>query len=58
MVNSGKLKVLTPAERAAQEDGRRAQGRLSTCLRFAHRIEATFSPDLRAGEATPSASIS
>ena len=58
MVDSGKLKVLTPAERAAQEDGRRAQGRLSTCLQFVHCIEATFSPDLRAGEATPSASIS
>ena len=30
MVDFRKLKVLTPAEHAAQEDGRRAQGRLST----------------------------
>ena len=30
MVDFRKLKALTPAERAAQEDGRRAQGRLST----------------------------
>src|SRR5208337_3000481 len=30
MVDFRKLKVLTPAERAAQEDGHKAQGRLST----------------------------
>ena len=30
MVDFRKLKALTPAEHAAQEDGRRAQGRLST----------------------------
>ena len=30
MVDFRKLKALTPAETRAQEDGRRAQGRLST----------------------------
>ena len=58
MVDFRKPKVLTPAERAAQEDGRRAQGRVSTVSKFVGSSEATFSPNLRAGEASPSASFS
>jgi hypothetical protein len=34
MVDFRKLKILTRAERAAQEDRRRAQGRLSTISKF------------------------
>jgi len=37
MVDFRKLKALKPAEHAAQEDGRRAQGRLSTVsIRWLH----------------------